>query len=93
MLLVVEGYLAYLSPHLTVVATRLLFADMHASLRCHSALLFIDMMITKVHTCRSGRGILLLLLVFGHKPAPALMGQSLRSLVYPSHGVVMLWAE
>ncbi|MFF5804918.1 ArsR/SmtB family transcription factor [Streptomyces sp. NPDC012746] len=90
--LVVEADMTYRARRLAMGGARLLFADMHPSLRWSDGVLRIDKMLSTHHVRASGRGLLLVPSVFAHKPAPPVSPEEPPALLYPSRGVATLWA-
>ncbi|MFF1560506.1 ArsR family transcriptional regulator [Streptomyces sp. NPDC058279] len=89
--LVVEADMTYRARRLAMGGARLLFADMHPSLRWRDGVLHIDKMIGRHRVRAAGRGLLLVPSVFAHKPAPPVSAEEAPSLIYPSRGVATLW--
>ncbi|MET9700848.1 ArsR family transcriptional regulator [Streptomyces sp. NPDC006529] len=89
--LVVEADMTYRARRLAMGGARLLFADMHPSLRWQDGVLYIDKMIGRHRVRAAGRGLLLVPSVFAHKPAPPVSAEEAPSLIYPSRGVATLW--
>ncbi|MEU9034032.1 ArsR family transcriptional regulator [Streptomyces sp. NPDC048352] len=90
--LVVEADMTYRARRLAMGGARLLFADMHPSLRWHEGVLHVDRMLSTHHVPASGHGLLLIPSVFAHKPAPPVSPEEPPSLLYPSRAVATLWA-
>ncbi|CAN3979548.1 ArsR family transcriptional regulator [Kitasatospora purpeofusca] len=93
MRLLLEADMTYRARRLALGGARLLFADMHPSLRWHRGVLHIADMIGRHHVLASGRGLLLLPSVFAHKPAPPLSPDGAPTLAYPCRGVATLWSR
>ena len=89
--LVAEADMTYRARRLAVGGARLLFADMHPSLRWADGVLSIDQMISRHQVVAAGRGLLLMPSVFAHKPAPPVSPDEAPSLVYPCRGTGTLW--
>jgi hypothetical protein len=90
--LVAEADMTYRARQLAVGGARLLFADMHPSLRWQDGVLHIDKMISHHRVVAAGRGLLLMPSVFAHKPAPPVSPDEAPSLVYPCRGTATLWS-
>ena len=93
MRLLLEADMTYRARRLAVGGARLLFADMHPSLRWAGGVLHIDQVNGRYHLPASGRGLLLLPSVFAHKPAPPVGADEPPALAYPGRGVATLWAS
>ncbi|THA54688.1 winged helix-turn-helix domain-containing protein [Streptomyces sp. A1136] len=89
--LVVEADMTYRARRLAMGGARLLFADIHPSMRWRHGVLHIDKMNDRHHVKASGRGLLLVPSVFAHKPAPPVSAQEAPWLIYPSRGAATLW--
>lgn len=90
--LVVEADMTYRARRLAMGGARLLFADIHPSLRWHDGVLSVDRNLSSHRVRASGRGLLLIPSVFAHKPAPPVSPEEPPSLIYPSRGVATLWS-
>ncbi|MFD7663651.1 ArsR/SmtB family transcription factor [Streptomyces sp. NPDC059788] len=92
--LVLEAEMTYRARRLATGGVRLLFADMHPDVRWRDNALEIHGMIGDGFCTRAaGRGLLLVPLVFAHKPAPPVTTEVAPVLAYPSRGVATLWAD